>query len=51
VIFFCLHLKEDEDEDEEAENEDGAEDLEDSNDAFVDHLLDQVSALRVKVSG
>ncbi|PLW58455.1 hypothetical protein PCANC_00458 [Puccinia coronata f. sp. avenae] len=42
-------ILEDEDEDEEAENEDGAEDLEDSNDAFVDHLLDQVSALRVKL--
>jgi hypothetical protein len=43
-------IKEDEDDDDETENEDGAEDLTASNDAFVDHLLEQVSSLRVKVS-
>jgi len=49
VLDETSFIVEDEEEDEEIENEDEAEDLTDSNDAFVDHLLDQVSALRVKL--
>ncbi|KAH9442699.1 hypothetical protein Pst134EA_031668, partial [Puccinia striiformis f. sp. tritici] len=39
----------DEDDEDEFENEDGDEDSTDNNDAFVDHLLEQVSSLRVKL--
>lgn len=42
-------LLEDEEGEELMENEGEAEDLTDSHDAFVDHLLDQVSTLRVKL--
>ncbi|POW14338.1 hypothetical protein PSTT_03071, partial [Puccinia striiformis] len=44
----CIFI-EDEDDEDEFENEDGDEDSTDNNDAFVDHLLEQVSSLRVKL--
>ncbi|KAA1119213.1 hypothetical protein PGT21_018125 [Puccinia graminis f. sp. tritici] len=49
VVDETSFILEDEDDDDETENEDGAEDLTASNDAFVDHLLEQVSSLRVKL--
>ncbi|POW05284.1 hypothetical protein PSHT_10877 [Puccinia striiformis] len=48
VCHWCNFI-EDEDNDEEFENKDGDEDSTDNNDAFVDHLLEQVSSLRVKL--
>ncbi|OAV94572.1 hypothetical protein PTTG_26928 [Puccinia triticina 1-1 BBBD Race 1] len=50
VLDETSFILEDEDDDDDVENEDGAGDLtDDSNDAFVDHLLEQVSSLRVKL--
>ncbi|KAI7958370.1 hypothetical protein MJO29_006587 [Puccinia striiformis f. sp. tritici] len=49
VVDETSFILEDEDNDEEFENEDGDEDSTDNNDAFVDHLLEQVSSLRVKL--
>ncbi|KAI9609500.1 hypothetical protein H4Q26_007457 [Puccinia striiformis f. sp. tritici PST-130] len=49
VVDETSFILEDEDDEDEFENEDGDEDSTDNNDAFVDHLLEQVSSLRVKL--